>query len=73
MNYRLLYRQCQMRGLIKLFGFLCPSGISHVSVYKKGETKKVEEDQRARSNYIMKVFNKGATKGRIFLAPYNAG
>ncbi|XP_021768910.1 uncharacterized protein LOC110733208 isoform X2 [Chenopodium quinoa] len=70
----LLHRRCQMLGLVGLFGFLCPSGISLVAKFKKGEIKKVEEDQRARSEYIKNtLFKVEATKGRVFLAPYNVG
>ncbi|XP_021769774.1 uncharacterized protein LOC110734025 [Chenopodium quinoa] len=70
----LLHRRCQMLGLVGLFGFLCPSGISPVAQFKKGEIKKVEEDQRACSEYIKNtLFKVEATKGRVFLAPYNVG
>ncbi|KAL2897772.1 Protease 3 [Bienertia sinuspersici] len=59
--------------IINMFGFLCPSGISPVAKFKKGDVNKAMEHRMDRSRYIASVFNRSATKGRIFLAPYNVG
>ncbi|KAL2901104.1 Protease 3, partial [Bienertia sinuspersici] len=69
----LWYRRCQTLGLVNMFGFLCPSGISPVAKFKKGDVNKAMEHRMDRSRYIASVFNRSATKGRIFLAPYNVG
>ncbi|KAL2920564.1 Ribosome-recycling factor [Bienertia sinuspersici] len=69
----LWYRRCQTLGLVNMFGFLCPSGISPVAKFKKGDVNKAMEHRMDRSRYIASVFNRSATKGRIFLAPYNIG
>ncbi|KAL2933825.1 Chromosome partition protein MukB [Bienertia sinuspersici] len=73
MLHKLWYRRCQTLGLVNMFGFLCPSGISPVAKFKKGDVNKAMEHRMDRSCYIASVFNRSATKGRIFLAPYNVG
>ena len=70
---RMWYRRCQMLGLVNMFGFLCPSRISPISQFKKGEIKKATDHRMERNRYIVDTFIKGATKGRVFIAPYNAG
>ncbi|KAL2932664.1 putative 8-amino-7-oxononanoate synthase [Bienertia sinuspersici] len=69
----LWYRRCQTLGLVNMFGFLCPSGISPVVKFKKGDVNRAMEHRMNRSYYIASVFNRSTTKGRIFLTPYNVG
>ncbi|KAL2931469.1 Elongation factor 4, partial [Bienertia sinuspersici] len=48
----LWYCRCQTLGLVNMFGFLCPSGISPVAKFKKGDVNKAMEHRMDRSRYI---------------------
>ncbi|KAL2900515.1 SHC SH2 domain-binding protein 1-like protein B, partial [Bienertia sinuspersici] len=68
-----MYEYASVTGVSSLFGFLCPSGISLMTQHQKGDVKKVKDNRRNRSQYLVVVFKENGLKGKVFFAPYNAG
>ncbi|XP_056695318.1 uncharacterized protein [Spinacia oleracea] len=68
-----LYDKCCWTRCSALFGFLCRSGISLVTQFKRGESKKVKECKRSRMQYIVDTLKETTAKEKIFIAPYNIG
>ncbi|KAL2905186.1 Telomeric DNA-binding factor trf1, partial [Bienertia sinuspersici] len=68
-----MYEYASLTGVSSLFGFLCPSGISLMTQHQKGDVKKVKENRRNRSRYLLDVFKENGLKGKVFFAPYNDG
>ncbi|KAL2921627.1 GTP cyclohydrolase FolE2, partial [Bienertia sinuspersici] len=68
-----MYEYASMTGVSSLFGFLCPSGLSLMTQHQKGDVKKVKENKRNRSRYLVDVFKENVLKGKEFFAPYNDG
>ncbi|XP_021740266.1 uncharacterized protein LOC110706629 [Chenopodium quinoa] len=44
-----------------------------VTQFQKGDMKKIKDHNMKRSHYMVDVFKDNASKGKNFLAPYNAG
>ncbi|KAL2924278.1 PqqC-like protein, partial [Bienertia sinuspersici] len=68
-----MYEYASVTGVSSLFGFLCPSGLSLMTQHQKGDVKKVKENKRNRSRYLVDVFKEYGLKGKVFFAPYNDG
>ncbi|KAL2937700.1 Phosphoribosylaminoimidazole-succinocarboxamide synthase chloroplastic, partial [Bienertia sinuspersici] len=68
-----MYEIASVTGVSSLFGFLCPSRVSLMTQSQKGDVKKVKENRRNRSRYLVDVFKENGSKGKVFFAPYNAG
>ncbi|KAL2923744.1 30S ribosomal protein S19 chloroplastic, partial [Bienertia sinuspersici] len=68
-----MYEYASVTGVSSLFGFLCPSGVSLMTQSQKGDVKKVKENRRNRSRYLVDVFTENGSKGKVLFAPYNAG
>ncbi|KAL2905187.1 SPATS2-like protein, partial [Bienertia sinuspersici] len=68
-----MYEYASLTRVSSLFGFLCPSGISLMTQHQKGDVKKVKENRRNQSRYLVDVFKENGLKGKVFFAPYNAG
>ncbi|KAL2938122.1 Inositol-tetrakisphosphate 1-kinase 6, partial [Bienertia sinuspersici] len=68
-----MYEYASITRVSSLFGFRCPSGISFMNQSHKGDVKKVKENRRNQSRYLVDVPKENGSKGKVFFAPYNAG
>ncbi|KAL2904321.1 Ubiquitin-like-specific protease 1 [Bienertia sinuspersici] len=71
--YAKMYEYASVTGVSSLVGFLCPLGLSLMTQHQNGEVKKVKENKRNRSRYLVDVFKENGLKGKVFFAPYNDG
>ncbi|KAL2932839.1 Urease subunit alpha [Bienertia sinuspersici] len=68
-----IYEYASVTGVSSLFGFLYPSGFISYDSTPKGNVKKVKENKRNRTRYLVDVFKENGLKGKVFFAPYNDG